>query len=357
MLREWPFRVFYQGYASQIPGTTLFIAIDPQDTHIAKAAMRYFLAYSVIKNPSTYGLTKPVNNVIVVVPKWQADLYRGNGWVGGALRKILRDVGGVKNVVVVGGKSRMFHELVDAGILGDWTRRKSAVCFESVVRIGALANRFSIPDEEKEMKNQSILAAPLSSEAVSFHNDAFDYGPRRGKIIYVRRSIEENGRRFLYDDVEKGLLEALERAAGFTGAKVQVLEDGGAGKLLSFVQQISMVRDADVVIGIHGAGLTNAMFAPPSATLVELMPYQYNSRLYRSVENSGMRYTKIKIATGQEYRDIKKFKSRKFCMADEKCQQFYRDQDIMLIDTDIFRIEKAVIRGVLRSQKKHAQDF
>ena len=43
----------------------------------------------------------------------------------------------------------------------------------------------------------------------------------------------------------------------------------------SLVQQVEMIKKAKVVVGAHGAGLGNIMFAEPSAILVELQDDSY----------------------------------------------------------------------------------
>ena len=44
---------------------------------------------------------------------------------------------------------------------------------------------------------------------------------------------------------------------------------------LSFSEQIRLFAQARVIIGPHGAGLTNTVFAPQNATLIELFPENY----------------------------------------------------------------------------------
>ena len=41
---------------------------------------------------------------------------------------------------------------------------------------------------------------------------------------------------------------------------------------LPFSAQLKLAADSDVIIGMHGAGLTHAMFSPLGSALIELMP-------------------------------------------------------------------------------------
>ncbi|CAD6232448.1 unnamed protein product [Miscanthus lutarioriparius] len=57
-------------------------------------------------------------------------------------------------------------------------------------------------------------------------------------------------------------------AAGFE-AVVAELGGGDAGE----AEQARVVNSFDVVLGVHGAGLTNAVFLPPGGVLIQVVPY------------------------------------------------------------------------------------
>ena len=57
-------------------------------------------------------------------------------------------------------------------------------------------------------------------------------------------------------------------ALGGRRAEVRLFEHGG----LSVAQQVEMHRRADVIIGVHGAGLANALWARSGCHLVEIVP-------------------------------------------------------------------------------------
>ncbi|MDN3626109.1 glycosyltransferase family 61 protein [Methylobacterium isbiliense] len=60
---------------------------------------------------------------------------------------------------------------------------------------------------------------------------------------------------------------------------------------LNLYQQIITFQDADIIIGLHGAGLTNIVWAPRSARVLEIMPSGYNDIGYRFIAGlRGMEY-------------------------------------------------------------------
>lgn len=78
------------------------------------------------------------------------------------------------------------------------------------------------------------------------------------KLVYISRE-KARGRRVVN---EKEVRELLARA----GAEIVVAED------LSFAQQVSLFARTRLLIGIHGAGLTNMVFMPEGGAVIELLP-------------------------------------------------------------------------------------
>ncbi|XP_044970549.1 beta-1,2-xylosyltransferase XYXT1-like isoform X2 [Hordeum vulgare subsp. vulgare] len=64
------------------------------------------------------------------------------------------------------------------------------------------------------------------------------------------------------------------RAAEEAGFEAVVTElRGGGDTPEAEVEQARVVNSFDVVLGLHGAGLTNAMFLPPGGVLIQVVPY------------------------------------------------------------------------------------
>ncbi len=85
--------------------------------------------------------------------------------------------------------------------------------------------------------------------------------PTPYRKVWIHRS--ETGRRHLGN--EKEVLDFL-NAHGF---ELLVLEN------LSLKEQILVMRETKILAGLHGAGLTNLMFLPKGATVLEFMPEDF----------------------------------------------------------------------------------
>ena len=60
---------------------------------------------------------------------------------------------------------------------------------------------------------------------------------------------------------------------------------------LTFKEQLRIVQDTDILIGVHGAGLTHEMFLQPGSTVVEILPPNVHHKGFRNLANQmGHRY-------------------------------------------------------------------
>lgn len=81
---------------------------------------------------------------------------------------------------------------------------------------------------------------------------------RRNRRIFISREhAVRQERKIVNEDEIRSLLCEL-------GFEVRCPE------LLSFEEQIEMFYDAEAVVGVHGAGLTNTLYAPPGLKVVEI---------------------------------------------------------------------------------------
>ena len=63
---------------------------------------------------------------------------------------------------------------------------------------------------------------------------------------------------------------------------------------LSFAEQIEVMSRTDVLAAVHGAGLTHAMFLPPEASVVELLPPGFGHKGFRNLAKlRGLRYFSV----------------------------------------------------------------
>ena len=52
---------------------------------------------------------------------------------------------------------------------------------------------------------------------------------------------------------------------------------------MSFQEQVAAMRNTTVLIGVHGAGLTNLLFLPDHAAIVEVLPWHWDRRAYERI--------------------------------------------------------------------------
>ncbi len=97
------------------------------------------------------------------------------------------------------------------------------------------------------------------------------------RALYVRRT----GVRSLAPDVEARLLDL------FAPLGIQPIDFAA----LSFEDQVRTAYDADLMIGVHGNGLTNALWMQPGTDLVELFPAGFHTYDYQFfAEIAGVAY-------------------------------------------------------------------
>lgn len=46
------------------------------------------------------------------------------------------------------------------------------------------------------------------------------------------------------------------------------------------MEQLSLIQDTDILIGMHGAGLTHMMFLPDWAAIFEVYAFKYSPKNY-----------------------------------------------------------------------------
>lgn len=105
-----------------------------------------------------------------------------------------------------------------------------------------------------------VPSIPNASDSIGYLRQVMDIGPRgpTGRRIYVSRLDVHPDRRRIAD--EEQVAEAFEMA----GYEIIIPTE------VSFDAQIDAFSQADVIVGAHGAALTNLAYAAPEALVVEI---------------------------------------------------------------------------------------
>ncbi|KAJ2981389.1 hypothetical protein NQ176_g2048 [Zarea fungicola] len=110
--------------------------------------------------------------------------------------------------------------------------------------------------------------------------------------------VDRKGSRELVD--QDAHIEALRKAVPHM--QLEVVDFAS----MPLAEQIKVARRTDVLVGVHGAGLTHAMFMKPGSVLVEILPIDFTHKGFRNLAQMlGHRYfrTHAKTAAGSSKRD------------------------------------------------------
>ncbi|RLN24151.1 hypothetical protein C2845_PM07G02290 [Panicum miliaceum] len=144
--------------------------------------------------------------------------------------------------------------------------------------------RLSMPDFTRFLRE--IYALPRGAP-VSLAREP----GKRPRLLLIRRG---HSRRFMN---EQEILRAAE-AAGFEAAAIDLRRDVGVEA------QARAMNSHDVLLGVHGAGLTNMLFLPPGGVLIQVVPYGKIEHIARMeygepAKDMGLRYLEHSVATAE----------------------------------------------------------
>ncbi|RRT38645.1 hypothetical protein B296_00040844, partial [Ensete ventricosum] len=146
----------------------------------------------------------------------------------------------------------------------DYDKDKDVHCFSKVV-VGLRANKELSIDPARAPKGYSMvdfgkfMRSALSLERESMSNIE-DLAGRRPRILIIAR---KRSRVFV------NLFEIAQLAERL-GFEVEVNEAEAGSDVAQFAK---LVNSVDVMVGVHGAGLTSLVFLPPNATVIQVVPW------------------------------------------------------------------------------------
>ena len=152
-------------------------------------------------------------------------------------------------------------------------------------RFGICQSRLRRVDFSRPLKVRNLVVPSLLSTASVAHPDAVNFvrktllrefqdaTPKRGKRLYLTRASVPG----------RAMLNAKEIEQKFRHAGFQIVDPSS----LNIQAQIELFHDAEFIAGPAGAGLTNTIFAPVGAKLLQLGPIDVAGETYTLATAAG----------------------------------------------------------------------
>lgn len=104
---------------------------------------------------------------------------------------------------------------------------------------------------------------------------------KQNKRIYISRKDSVNKRNIVNEEELRGRLEKI----GFESYRLSSL---------SIQEQANLFNKASVVVGVHGAGLTNLVFSQANTRVIEIFSNNYSPKMYKNISQKiGASYQSI----------------------------------------------------------------
>jgi protein O-GlcNAc transferase len=120
--------------------------------------------------------------------------------------------------------------------------------------------------------NRSSLLRVFTERVLNYYNIPVKRPERKQLTVTL---IDRRSSRRLRD--QETYLSVLRQR--FPDVKIELVDFAG----LSLPAQIRLVRSTDLLVGVHGAGLTHALFLPKESTVVEILPPRVNYKGFANV--------------------------------------------------------------------------
>jgi protein O-GlcNAc transferase len=154
--------------------------------------------------------------------------------------------------------------------------------------------------------------------------------PAAGEPKIVVTFIDRRGTRKLID-IERHML-ALENR--YPHAEIRRVDLAG----MPFPQQVQLVRDSDVLAGVHGAGLTHGLWMKERSAMVEILPQGFLHKGFRNLAG----------ALGHDYFSAHGVQT-------EQGSGSWQEDDVVLEDEKLFELMDVAIKSMY-NKGRHSYD-
>jgi capsular polysaccharide biosynthesis protein len=130
-------------------------------------------------------------------------------------------------------------------------------------------NHYSVPEAKapapSNTNNNAIAESTGTSAVPAGGGSAGSNTPRVLRLLYVKRTKQNKG------GIWRTLLNVQELQTHFESkGYIVTMKDSSDWGAMTVREQLLLLRDTDVLVGIEGAGLLNVLYLQPGAVIVDL---------------------------------------------------------------------------------------
>lgn len=356
--RSWIQMSREEGNAEWISGSTYLQALTSSSGNIGHYSEKIFMLQHVLAHPGVY--LSRVRRVILFVPKEDMKFFDiQSSWHYGVLSAMIHPLpihrrthsNDIPDISPPG--AHLFRKDIDQ------ISKRDFLCFEEAHLGGHLKKRSFMSDHRLKKRAQDSwkdgLRQPWAAKNMRLKLSSFGRGDQREGslkvIVYSRRT----GRRSFHPSNETKFVAMLEETAHQGDFKLKIADFNSK----SFLQQLSLMNGASILLGLHGANLANAKFLPSFASMMEIFPYGFHHEMYINGSNSGIQYFNYTVQSGPEFPHLDHYGNREECLQKSiLCRIHYRcdRRDVVITEKDLFQMKK-ILRKMMEvtSQRLHLE--